>query len=519
MNSSRKYRRTASESMDVSATIPAEMAPIKTEAELLAIFQDSPIIMVLVDEDRQIRRANRRMLDFTGRQHNEIMGLRVGEVIRCIYAADDPKGCGFGVNCESCIARNVVLDTFKAGKTYHRVEAPIRIYRGEGILDLHILVSTSLAKVAGQNMVLVYLEDVTRFKKAEEALQESERRYRDLYEEAPNAYFSVGTDGCIKQANRSASELLGYRPDELMGKAVFNMYADTPAGKTKAQEVFKRFLSGEDINDEELEMHRADGSKLWVSLSVRPVRNKEGQVVTSRSVVVDITERKRLDELKDEFIGLVSHELRIPLTVIIGAVNTALSEGSRLSPEEMRQLLQDAALEAESLSHLLENMLELSRARADRLVLYTEPVSIKNMAQNVVEKVRRQFSGHRFLIKVPRGIPSISADPLRVERVLYNLLENAAKYSPRGGEIGLIVRREKGYVVVGVADQGIGISPHDQAKLFGPFQRLEQPGQEAIKGAGLGLLVCRRLVEAHGGQIWVESEPGYGATFFFTLPV
>jgi len=226
-----------------------------------------------------------------------------------------------------------------------------------------------------------------------------------------------------------------------------------------------------------------------------------------------------VEEVKDEFIGLVSHELRSPLTVVIGAVNTALSEGSRLSPEEMRQLLQDAAWEADSLSHLLENLLELSRAEAGRLVLHAEPMGVEHVVQNVVEKISRRASGHRFLIDFPRGLRPVPVDPLRLERILHNLLENAVNYSPQGSEIRVFAKRDKERLVIGIADQGIGISLADQAKLFGAFQRLEQPGLEGVKGAGLGLLVCRRLVEAHGGRIWVESEPGRGSTFYFTLPL
>jgi PAS domain S-box-containing protein len=364
-----------------------------------------------------------------------------------------------------------------------------------------------------------YICDALHTFLAEEALQESERRYRDLYEEAPNAYFSVGVNGCIERANRGATELLGYSLDELIGQPVLNLYTDTPTGKAKAREVFQRFLAGEEICGEELEMCRADGSRVWVSLSVRPIHDKEGQVVASRSLVVDITERKKLEEIKDEFIGLVSHELRSPLTVVIGAVNTALSEGSRLSAEEMRQLLQDAAWEADSLSHLLENLLELSRAEAGRLVLHAEPMGVENVVQNVVEKISRRASGHRFLIDFARGLRPVPVDPLRLERILYNLLENAVNYSPQGSEIRVFAKRDRERLVIGIADQGIGISLRDQAKLFGAFQRLEHPGLEGVKGAGLGLLVCRRLVEAHGGRIWVESEPGRGSTFYFTLPL
>ena len=363
------------------------------------------------------------------------------------------------------------------------------------------------------------LDTMSERRRAEEALQESEKRYRVLYEEAPNAYFSVGTDGYIERANISATELLGYSLDELVGRPVFDLYADTPDGKAKAQEVFQRFLAGEEIRNEELEMSRADGGNLWISLSVRPIRDKEGRVIASRSVVTDITKRKKLDQLKDDFIGLVSHELRSPLTVITGAVNTILAEGERLSSEETRQLLNDAAFEAESLSHLLSNLLELSRVQADRLFLNAEPINIKKVIQGNLEEIKCQSSAHQFTVDLPDTLPPVHADPLRLERILHNLLENAVKYSPQGSEIRVSARVEEKHLVIGVSDQGIGISLNDQAKLFRSFQRLEESSLDGVRGLGLGLLVCRRLVEAHGGRIWVESEPGRGSTFLFTLPL
>jgi len=350
-------------------------------------------------------------------------------------------------------------------------------------------------------------------------LKQSEEQYRDLYEEAPNAYFSVGVDGLIKRANRSAVELLGYSEDELVGRPVADLYADTPNGKAKAQEMFQRFLAGEEIRNEELEMRRADGGEVWINLLVRPVRDKEGNVVAGRSEVVNITEHRKLDQLKDDFIGLVSHELRSPLTVIMGAINTVLSEGDYLSEEETRQLLKDAALESETLSHLLGNLLELSRVQAERLVLHAEAIDVKKVIQDAIEGVERQSSAHQFVVSTPQKLPPVYADPLRLERILYNLLENAVKYSPQGGEIKVTVKPDKEHLVIGVSDRGVGISPADQAKLFAPFQRLEESRPGGARGVGLGLLVCQRLVEAHGGRIWVESEPGRGSSFFFTLPL
>jgi len=362
-------------------------------------------------------------------------------------------------------------------------------------------------------------QQIAERKRAEQVLRESEDRYRDLYEEAPTAYFSVGTDSRIEQANRSATEILGYSREELVGRPVSDLYADTPNGKAAAGGVFRRFLSGEEIRDQELEARRADGSSVWVSLSVRPIRDKEGRVVASRSIMVDITEQKKLDQLKDDFIGLVSHELRSPMTVITGAINTALTEAERLSPEETRQLLKDAALEAESLSNLLANLLELSRVQAQRLVLYAEAISVKKVIRDAVDKVKRQYATHRFVLSLPRHLPPVYADPLRLERILYNLLENAVKYSPPEGEVRVSVEPQEGHLVIGVSDQGIGIPPPDQEKLFAPFQRLEKSRLSGVRGVGLGLMVCRRLVEAHGGHIWVESKPGHGSTFSFTMPL
>lgn len=261
------------------------------------------------------------------------------------------------------------------------------------------------------------------------------------------------------------------------------------------------------------------GNEKNIEVHGYPIFDEEGNITRMIEYCLDITERKRLDKMKDEFISLVSHELRTPLTVIMGSLNTVLSEGARLSPDETQQLLQDAAQETKSLSHLLGNLLELSRARAERLLLYTEPVSIQKVVQETVDKVSRQSSAYQFVVDLPERLPPINADPLRLERILYNLLENAVKYSPQGGEIQVFARPEEEHLIIRVRDQGIGISPSDQVKLFAPFERLGDSRVDTVKGAGLGLLVCRRLVEAHGGHIWVESELGQGSTFSFTMPL
>jgi K+-sensing histidine kinase KdpD len=267
-----------------------------------------------------------------------------------------------------------------------------------------------------------------------------------------------------------------------------------------------------------LKAKRSDGSIFDVQVLANLVTDADGEPFCSMASFVDITERKKLEQLKDEFIGLVSHELRTPLTVIGGCLSTLLTEWNRLSPSEVQQLIKDALLESESLSHLIENLLELSRAQAQQLSLYSEPTDVKTLVRETLSKIKRQAPSYRFVTFFPDKLQLINADPLRIERILYNLLDNAAKYSPPGSQIKVSANEEPERLVIGVSDHGEGLSSSEQARIFGPFQRLEDKRPDQARGAGLGLMVCRRLVEAHGGEIWVESKKGRGSTFFFSLP-
>jgi len=227
-------------------------------------------------------------------------------------------------------------------------------------------------------------------------------------------------------------------------------------------------------------------------------------------------EHTKTDRMKDEFISLVSHELRTPLTVVTGSLRTAMTEG--ISPDEAHELIENAAQGADSLEAILENMLELSRHQAGRLELRNEPISISDVAESVIKKLKGQGAAQRFSMSFPSDLPVVGADPLRVERILYNLLENATKYSPEESEIRVFARKEDEFIITSVADQGAGISPEDHDKLFELFERLEISSYHT-RGVGIGLVVCKRLVEAQDGWIKVDSELGRGSTFSFALPV
>jgi signal transduction histidine kinase len=160
-------------------------------------------------------------------------------------------------------------------------------------------------------------------------------------------------------------------------------------------------------------------------------------------------------------------------------------------------------------------MLELSRYQAGRLNLEKKHVRLSDIAEKAVQRARRKYDTHNIILDIPDRVPEMDVDAGRIEQVLYNLLENALKYSPGGSEVHIFGRQEKEGLIIGIRDYGIGIAPEDQQKLFEPFARLKE---NMASGIGLGLVVCKRLVEAHGGRIWIESTPGQGSTFLFTIP-
>ena len=249
--------------------------------------------------------------------------------------------------------------------------------------------------------------------------------------------------------------------------------------------------------------------------SVRRDSEKASRTLKEREAELRVL--KQIDQLKDDFIGLVSHELRTPLTVILGALSTVMTEGDRISNKELRQLVGDAYSEAELLSDILANLLELARAQANRLQINEEPVNIRETIDTVIKKMKQQTTSRQIIVDCDESL-TVNADRIRLQRILHNLLDNAIKYSEPKTKIEVSVRQNSSEVLIGVKDKGIGIPIEKQGILFEPFQRLELPNNQAT-GTGLGLVVCRRLVEAHGGRMWVESKPGAGSNFQFTLPM
>jgi len=272
------------------------------------------------------------------------------------------------------------------------------------------------------------------------------------------------------------------------------------------------------LQDVEIVLERPDGRRLTILSNVAPLLDEEGRLTGGVGVFRDITAFKEAEQLKDDFLSLVSHELRTPLTTIHGGVRTLLRHYRQLDPATFESLLSDVADESERLTRLVSNMLDLSRIRAGRLRLETEPFLLEPVIRRAAEAAAPKLAGRSLTLAIADDLPPVEGDADRIEQVLRNLLENAGKYVPAGGHVAISARAAPPVVVVTVADDGPGIPTDQLARIFERFHRVERPDRQT-SGAGLGLYLSRHLIEAHGGKLWVESQPGQGSQFSFSLPI
>ncbi len=233
----------------------------------------------------------------------------------------------------------------------------------------------------------------------------------------------------------------------------------------------------------------------------------------------ETTALRETNRLKDDFVSMVSHELRTPLASIKGYSRTLLADNGHWDEQTRDEFLSIIADESDKLTDLVENLLEMSRIDAGRLPIVPEPILLWRFCKGVVERVGKHYPGMKFDCELDEGLPMVQADPRRVEQVLVNLLQNAAKYS--GADVVSIIGSYSGgqWATISVVDNGIGIAPEYLPHLFDKFYRVEKGQGDSGVGTGLGLAIAKALVEAQGGHIWVESKPCEGATFAFTLPI
>ncbi|MBI4332857.1 MAG: response regulator [Chloroflexi bacterium] len=366
-------------------------------------------------------------------------------------------------------------------------------------------------------------EELARAKQRwEDAYHQSEEGYQDLVKKFGTTAEAViivqdpdGQEARIVLASPQWSRITGYSLAEISRMALPDFFS--LKDRSLIARTARSWLSG--AFAPEIHEVTVAGPQREVPIMITGMpfvfRGKRAAIL----YVVDITERKALESLREQFISLVSHELKTPLTVVLGGLSTVLNSGDKIPEAERLSLMQDAYLEAQSLADTVNNLLEISRSQANRLTLTTASVDSGKALEDMVAKAQAQYPDHKFVIDIPHGLRPVRADVTRLEHIIFNLLDNAAKYSPAGTTVRAFASGDGKQLEVGIADQGPGMSASEMAKIFTPFERLGRDESGSTGGTGLGLVVCKKLVEAHGGRIWAESQPGKGSTFKFTIPI
>jgi PAS domain S-box-containing protein len=362
---------------------------------------------------------------------------------------------------------------------------------------------------------------VTASRGLDRAVRGAHRRFETAFEHAPIGIAIVDVDGRIVTANRALGEITGHEALDLVATDFAALVH--PDDRDEYQVAREQLLyDGGQPYTLERRYVRRDGGELWGRHSATLVRDDGGRPLYFIVQVQDVSRQREVDRLKEEFVSLVTHELRTPLTSVAGYLDIVLEDDdedvARLDPQHAHHV-GVARRNTQRLMDLVEDLLLIRRLEAGREELSPDTLDLSALAADRLESVAPMASAKDVTIdgQVAPGVV-VDADPRRIAQVVDNLLANAIKYTPDGGNVRLTLAIEGAAVALAVADTGIGIPESDQVNLFDPFFRASNVSGSAVPGTGLGLVVTRRLIEAHGGTIEVESAVGVGSRFIVRLP-
>jgi len=348
----------------------------------------------------------------------------------------------------------------------------------------------------------------------------------NLVENAGDAIISTNMKDRILTWNRGAEVIFGYSKEEVTGKDMAILLLE---GRSKElEEIRNKVQLAGLIRNLEVRRKRKDGAIIDAALAVSPIKDKDDNVIAFLYLAKDITEKQRyqqrlkeLDKMKSDFVSNVSHELRTPLTAVKGSVDNRLDGLTGLLNEKQSRYLTRIKSNADRLTRLINDILDLSRIEAGKIDLKPAVLPLVTLAKEVAEGLRPVAVDKLISLEVasPDANATAWADRDKVIQVLVNLIGNAVKFTPTHGKVSVTVERNgDAWVQTSVADTGPGIPLEEANRIFDKFYQIAQVGKQKARGTGLGLAISKALVEMHGGRIWVESEVDRGSTFFFTLP-
>lgn len=471
------------------------------ESRLCAIVEDLPILICRNRPDGTIVFVNNAYCEYFGRTRENLLGCDLFELI--------PE------KDRERVRENLCRLSAETPVLVHEHE----VYAADGSIRYHRWTNRPICDETG-NVVLIQAvgEDISERKQAETALRQSEEQYRLMFENAGVLVSAYDLRGRCVLMNELVARAFGGVPEEFIGRSFNELHPGH--GEEFTRRIREAIETGE-VRAYEDEVAFPSGER-WLISSVFPMRNADGVASAAQIVSQDITEQKRAEKALEaqnaeleRFTYTVSHDLKSPLITIdgyVGMLAEDLAEGDSNAVEEDIGRISSAT---RKMNRLLGELLELSRI--GRIVNPPTEISLRELVEETLQIVHRQIEERQVQVDIVPDLPDVYGDCIRLQEVFQNLIENAAKYmgnqvAPRV-EIG--GRREGNEVLCFVRDNGIGIDPKYHERIFGLFDQLDPNAT----GSGVGLALARRIVDVHGGRIWVESQgDGRGSTFFFTLP-
>jgi PAS domain S-box-containing protein len=383
--------------------------------------------------------------------------------------------------------------------------------------ELHHTTEALSEEVAVKNGLLERLNaDIAERRRVEEALLEANAALDALVESSPLPVIALDGEARVRIWNSAAERLLGWKREETLGKQDPNM---PPEAREKQRALLHHLLKqGGRVEGLEQRLYAKDGRPVDVLLYAAPVRVGDEPPRLAVSVFQDVTQRKQIEQLKADFISAVSHELRTPLTTMVGyseMLRDVRKSGDARRRREMADRLHEKAIE---LQRLLEQLLEAASIQAGSTTLSIVRTDMRALLDEVLEETIVPADVD-VVVEIGDGLTGVCVDRARFSQAVGSLLSNAFKYSPDGGRVEVDARAEGERLLVSVADAGVGIRPEQLDVIFDLFTQADMSSTRSFGGLGLGLYMAKQVVEAHGGEIRVESEPGVGSTFTIDIPL
>jgi PAS domain S-box-containing protein len=472
---------------------------IESEEFSTSLLENSPNPIVVINPDTSIKYVNPAFERLTGFTSTEITGRKAPYP----WWPDESKEEFSAAFQEDMAGDSKIRERLSQKKS--------------GELFWAVLSSVPIKHDGTLKYFLVNWVDITERKHAEEL-------FKTVCDNSPLGIYIL-QDEKLQYTNPQFQRLTGYSKKELLDRDLLSLVTLEDSDVVRSSTVFT--LKEARPYPCEYRIVSKPGQVKWVMQTVSAIQYQGKEALLGN--LMDITERKYLErkvieyeelsKLKSDLLATVSHELRTPLATIKGYSTMIIDYFHKLSSDEKREYLKSIDNATDRLAKLVDNLLDTSRMEAGLLKLQKAPVNISKLIREVSTEARIRANQHNIAIMLRKRLPEINIDAKRIQQVLDNLIDNAIKYSPAGTEILISAQRDRRQLVISVADKGPGIPADELINIFDRMYRIEQRLTSGVDGIGLGLSICKRLVEAHGGRIWAESEMGKGSTFRFTLPI